>query len=195
MQTLTPYDEIQTLLLIVQGDQKAFTKLVDIYWSTVYNHALAYSKSTQVAQEITQDIFLKVWNKKENLREIENFKGYLFILGRNQIISTMRKKLQENVEADFINLPEKVWLPDHQICYKEMNQEILNAIEKLPPVRKKVFKMSRFEGLTYQEIAINLQISKNTVKDHIAIALIFLKTHLQTYRVFLPWIFLSLYIF
>lgn len=184
------YDEQELLLLIAEGDQKAFTQLVDLYWKKVYGHALAYVKSVPRAQEITQDIFLNVWNKRERLKEVRDFKNFLFILGRNQIISSMRKKLEELTDNDFLKVAQNVSLPDEQLQYKETQHIILEAIEQLPPARKIIFKMSRIEGLSYEEISIKMNISKNTVKGHIVLALNFVRTYITTHGDILPLLFI-----
>jgi RNA polymerase sigma-70 factor (ECF subfamily) len=176
------YDESKMLLEVALGNQKAFTLLVDTYWNQVYSHSLAYTKSSRQAQEITQDVFLKVWNKRENLKDVSNFKNYLFILGRNHIITAVRKKLDQLVEYDMLDASEDMLVPDQQLEHKETWNKILEGIEKLPPARKAVFKMSRLEGLSYEDIATKLNISKNTVKEHIILSLNFLRTYLHLHR-------------
>ena len=175
------HNEKELLHLVAEGNEKAFTQLVDLYWNKVYSHALAYVKSPPKAQEITQDIFLQVWKKRETLDEVSEFKNFLFILGRNQIVSALRKKLMETTSQDILDTPEDQFLPDRQLEYKQSYQRILEAIEHLPPVRKTIFNLSRFEGLTYEEIAARLNISKNTVKEHIVLALNFLRTYVHTH--------------
>ncbi len=172
------YNESELLIQIASGEQKAFTVLVDNYWNKVYSHALAYSKSVTRAQEITQDIFLKVWHKREALTEVRDFKSYLFILGKRHIISSMRKKLESLTGEDLLETREDIHIPDQQLEYKETWNRILEGIEKLPAVRKVIFKKSRLEGLTYEEIAESSHISKNTVKEHIVLALNFLRTYI-----------------
>lgn len=175
------YDEKALLLSVANSDQKAFTRLVDLYWNKVYGHALAYAKSSPRAQEITQDVFLQVWNKREALKEVRDFKNFLFILGRNQIVSALRKKLDDLSSHDPVETPEDVLLPDQQLEYKQAHNKIMEAIEKLPPTRKTVFKMSRLEGMTYEEIGQKLNISRNTVKEHIILALNFIRTYLHSH--------------
>ncbi len=172
------YNESELLGKVASGDQKAFTTLVDYYWNRVYSHALAYSKSVTRAQEITQDVFLKVWHKREALTEVRDFKSYLFILGKHHIISSMRKKLESLTGEDLLETSEDIYIPDRQLEYKETWNRIQEGIEKLPAVRKVIFKMSRLEGLSYDEIARSSNISKNTVKEHIVLALNFLRNYI-----------------
>ncbi|WP_423735825.1 RNA polymerase sigma factor [Chitinophaga caseinilytica] len=161
------------------GDQQAFAGLVDMYWNKVYSHALAYTKRQAQAQEITQDIFLHIWHKRDHLAEVASFKNFLFIVGKNQIISAMRRNLQVTVAPDGSELYEEVMQADHPLRYKEAYQQVLEVIEQLPPVRRKVFKLSRIDGLSYEEIAAQLNISRNTVKEHIVKSLNYLRQHLQ----------------
>lgn len=172
------YNESELLIKVASGEQHAFTVLVDQYWNKVYSHALAYSKSVTRAQEITQDVFLKVWLKREALTKVRDFKSYLFILGRHHIISSMRKKLESLTGDDLLETPEDIYIPDQQLECKETWNRILEGIEKLPAVRKVIFKKSRLEGLSYEEIARSNNISKNTVKEHIVLALNFLRTYI-----------------
>jgi RNA polymerase sigma-70 factor (family 1) len=177
-----PSDEdIKTWLnSISNGDQAAFTLLLRNFWVKVYTQALTYLKSSILAQEITQDVFIKIWSIRDKLPEIDDFSGYLFILSRNEIISTLRKK---NVQTSLpVEEFEEVLLrPERQLEYKEIHHKILQLIERLPPMRKRVFSMSRIEGKTYEEIGEELGISRNGVKDHIIKALIFLRNNIRFY--------------
>lgn len=174
--------EIKALLaLIIDGDQKAFTRIVDLYWNKVYSHSLAYVKSSQRAQEITQDIFLQIWIRRDRLDSVVNFDSYLFILGRNQIISAMRKKLEKPSYEIPLNVVGEILPPDLQFQTKETWEFLLKGIEELPPVRKIVFKMSRLEGLNYEKIGSVLNISNNTVKDHITLAIKQLRQYIRTH--------------
>ena len=142
------YNESELLIQVASGEQKAFTVLVDYYWNKVYSHALAYSKSVTRAQEITQDVFLKVWHKREALTEVRDFKSYLFILGKHHIISSMRKKLESLTGEDLLETREDIHIPDQQLEYKETWNRVLEGIEKLPAARRVIFKKSRLVGLT-----------------------------------------------
>ncbi|GAO43012.1 putative RNA polymerase ECF-type sigma factor [Flavihumibacter petaseus NBRC 106054] len=160
-----------------EGDQNAFTIILRHYWVKVYTQAITYLKSAELAQEVTQDVFMKIWAGRDRLPGIENFSGYLFIVARNELISALRKK-KDSTTGFTDNLEETLLRPDKQLQYKEFHQRILGLIDKLPPVRKKVFTMSRLEGKSYEEIALELDISRNGVKDHIVRALNFLRSNL-----------------
>ncbi|HVK49795.1 MAG TPA: RNA polymerase sigma-70 factor [Pseudobacter sp.] len=181
--------------LIAAGDTVAFHRLVDEYWKKVYGHAMSYMKSPRNAQELTQDVFVKLWQQRAQLTDIEHFKSYLFILSRNQIISAIRKKLRETTLDEDFDIPEDLSQPDRQLQYKEVVQWINKGIEALPPMRQQVFRMSRMQGMTHEEIAEQLGIARNTVKQHIVLALNSLREYLRQYTdiapVLLAFVFLD----
>ena len=171
---------MQWLSEISEDNQEAFARLLRQFWNKVYTQALTYLKSSAIAQEVTQDIFLKVWTNRKKLPLVNNFSGYLFIMTRNEIISLLRKKENQSMEPDE-KLEEKIWIPDQQLEYKHSYESILKGIDLLPPARKNIFKMSRVDGMTYDEIAAQLNISRDGVKDHIVKALLFLRNYMRTH--------------
>jgi RNA polymerase sigma-70 factor (ECF subfamily) len=175
----------QWLSQISENDQEAFSKLLRFFWNKVYTQALTYLKSSVIAQELTQDVFLKVWLNRGKLAEVSNFSGYLFIMARNEIISLLRKK-ENQLMAPEDTLEEQIWLPDQQLQYKQSYDSILKGIELLPPARKNVFKMSRLDGLSYDAIAAQMNISRNGVKDHIVKALLFLRDYIRLHSDIFP---------
>lgn len=179
-------DEIsQWLTRIIEDDEEAFAMLLRHFWNKVYTQALTYLKSTVNAQELTQDVFVKVWTNRDKLAEVYNFSGYLFTITRNEIYSLLRKKEPRVTEHNEI-LEEQSWIPDKQLQYKQSYASILKAIELLPPARRNIFKMSRVEGMTYEEIAGQMNISRNGVKDHIVKALLFLRNYIRFHSDTLP---------
>jgi RNA polymerase sigma-70 factor (family 1) len=166
------------LIRISENDEEAFSLLLLNFWNKVYTQALTYLKSSVTAQELTQDVFIRLWTNRNALAGIDNFAGYLFVMTKNEVLSQLRKKRNQPETPDE-TLPEEVWIPDQQLQYKQAYAIIINGIERLPPVRKQVFKMSRNEGLSYDEIATRLNISRNGVKDHIVKALLFLRNYIR----------------
>ena len=159
----------------------AFRMLVDRYWTRVYGHALTYAKSLPAAEEMTQDVFMDIWNSREKLPDIEHFPNYLFIVTRNRLLKVIRKRLEETAFLEDVHPAEDIWLPDHQAEYREVHTLLMQGISRLPPVRRQVFTMSRLEGKGYDQIGEALQISRNTVKEHIVKALNFLRHYMASH--------------
>lgn len=183
MQSISPYNEGQLLLQVAAGNETAFAALVDRFWKNVYLHALAYTRSPQRAEEVTQDVFLHVWHKRHVLREVEQFAAWLHVVARNSIINAMRKKLiqlahWEAAEQESPDLLETLLVPDRQMEYREAYQLLLKGIQLLPEKRREVFTMSRIEGRSNPEIAAILDIHPVTVSQYLAKSLVFLRTYL-----------------
>lgn len=85
-------NESAILLKVAAGDELVYTQLVEKNWQKVVRHALSFVKSYPIAEELTQDVFVQIWNKREKLAEVNNFDNYLFIVSKNLIISHIRKK-------------------------------------------------------------------------------------------------------
>jgi RNA polymerase sigma-70 factor (ECF subfamily) len=163
------------------GDEQAFTLLFKSYWQNVYVVALDFTKSETLAEEITQDVFLKIWQNRDNLSTIRKFDDYLFIVARNHIYNVLRKK---SIERPFIvhleeYFQETSYLSDQAVCFKETRDLIDAAVELLPPQQRLIFLLSRNEGFNHNEISEKLGISKGTIKSHINKALHSIRSFLQ----------------
>lgn len=174
-----PESEKELLCLTAAGDQRAFSRLVTLYSAKVYAHVLTYIKSASLSEEITQDIFLKLWESRTQLPGVNNFAGFIHVITRNRTISELRKKLDNFSEANAEEVEEDLLNPVLQLEYRQLSDTLLRGIELLPPRRKQVFRMSRFEGMSYDKIATELGISKGTVNEHIVEALLFLRSYLR----------------
>jgi len=165
--------------LIAEGDEKAFADLIRLYWKNIYAHALSWMRSAEEAEELTQDIFLKVWHSRGQLAGVENFENWLFIVSRNTIVSAVRKKLSRPSFLQQQEQEENSLRPDLLSENRQHYQVLLNGIGLLPEKRQQVFRMSRLEGLTHEQIAERLGIHKDTVAQYIVKAVAFLKSYLQ----------------
>ena len=171
----TDYPEQELLALVADGDTAAFSGLFDRYYNKVLSQALTYKNNFQEAEDHAQEIFLKVWDNKEKLRAVKSFKNYLFILTRNEMVDSLRKKAVWFMEERLPDLKEDLQLPGLQLEYKETYRLILKGMEELPQQQKLVFRMSRLDGMSNGEIAEKMGIAKTTVRWHIVLALNFLK--------------------
>ncbi len=173
-----PLFEKELLAKVAKGDERAFALLVNQYADTIYSHCLAYVKSVEKAEELAQDIFLKVWAVRNKLMEVDRFEDYLFVIARNTIYRSFRKKVQELV-AITSDEAETDLVPDLQTEYRDSYQLLLRGIEQLPEKRRQVFRMSRLEGMTHEQISQALGIHKVTVAQYIVKSLSFLKSYLE----------------
>lgn len=178
MRNYSLHNEPELLKQIAQGDERAFALLVEGYGASIYAHVLTYIKDATRSEEITQDIFLNVWNHRQELPSIQNFRGYLYVLTRNRTISAFREKIIRYEEAEKDQLQAGL-NPAGLMEYRQLSDTLQRGIGQLPARRKEVFIMSRFDGMTYEEIANHLNISKSAVNKHIIEALVFLRTFLR----------------
>lgn len=168
------------LARLANGDEEAYALLLRKYWNPVYSLALTYLKSPQQAQDIVQDVFLKLWDRRIQLAAIENPEAWLFTVARNRIIDSFRKKIALPLPEQYANIPESETLSPLRLYeQKQVRSSVEEAIELLPPTRKEIFLLSRNEGLTYDEIAGRLKLSHAAVKAHIAKSLHFIREYLS----------------
>ena len=173
--------EIKDLLRrIAENDEASFRILFDQYKDRFYAVALKMTGTTVVAEEMVQDIFLKVWQNRAILTDINNPDSYFFTILYRQIfrhykkIALDRKLLQLIAESSsFQNIT------DETILAQETERLIHEAVNKLPPQQGLVFKMSKLDGLTREQIAEQLQISPNTVRNHLADAVKFIRVYMN----------------
>ena len=175
-------NEHELLLQIAQNDGVAFKSVFDHYWDRIYSMALTYLKSPLYAEDAVQEVFVKLWNSRQQLTGVRKFDAYLFIIARNEIISTLRKKIVHAPFEDYLsdNLMENTLSPDQQLNLKEFQTLIDDAIDKLPQQQQRVYKMSRQEGMSQEQIARELDISISTIKGHMTKALQSIRTQLSS---------------
>jgi RNA polymerase sigma-70 factor (family 1) len=174
-------NEAHLLSLVAKGDQRAFSELFDAYYKQLGEYIFKLTESIEVTEEIVQDVFIKVWLKKETLKELDNFVYYLFILSKNQTLNHLRKKANDKVrQLEWLKQFEtETYTIDDNSIAEEYRALIDSAIAKLPPQQKKVYQLSRYERLKHEEIAKILNISPETVKKHMKLALRFIKNELS----------------
>ncbi len=177
----TSFNESSILLRVAAGNELAYTQLVEKHWQKVLQHSLSFVKSYQVAEELTQDVFIQIWDKREKLSDVNNFDNYLFIVSRNLIISCIRKKLTETDSLKDEKLQELFFKPDEQYEFQELFKIVNEGAALLQEPRRSVFLLSRMEGRDSDYISNELGIAKRTVRWHLLQALNFLRNYLQKY--------------
>lgn len=177
-------DEAMLLGRISSGDQSAFNEVFGRYRKLVYNYALYFIKSTEEAEEITLDVFMKIWLHK-NPVEIENLQYYLKTLTKNRTFSVLRhKKLECTLPAELDeNTAGTHNQTEESILLKDTSKIITQGISLLPPQQKKIYTLCRIEGLKYSQAAERLAISPLTVKSHMQQATRFLRKYMEINQV------------
>lgn len=179
-------EEKELILLLKQGNKEAFTTLYEQYWRKVYNFSRLYLLNQRSAEEIVQEVFIKVWEAREFMRENDNFKGLLFIITRNLIFNRHRKNLNEDYyKVTVLSAMEEPYDVEEEIEANNLREYIDALIEELPPKRREIFNLSRKEHKTYKEIALALHISEKTVENQISEALKYLKKNMTLLLFFL----------
>lgn len=162
-------DNIEQIL--GKGDTEAFTNFYTHFFKKLLIESEKYVKDIHVAEEIVQDVFLKIWEKSEDLIHIKSIKSYLYKAVINSSINFINR--QRNLEQHH----QKIVNEFTEEQAEELDEEnelialLFDEIEKLPPKCKEIFKLNRFGRLKYREIALKLDISERTVENHIANAL------------------------
>jgi RNA polymerase sigma-70 factor, ECF subfamily len=154
------------------GDAKSLKLLFDTFYASLCNYAFQFLNDYDMAEEVVQNLFVKIWEKRNTLEIETSVKNYLFRSVRNQCINLIQHEKVKQLHAQKIK--EALFAEDASESYyldDEMASRIESAIETLPEKRREIFRLSREEGLKYREIAEKLEISVKTVETQMGLAL------------------------
>jgi len=163
------YDEKELLLQLLQGSEQAFERVYKIYSARLYGNLLKLVKSESEAQEILQDVFLKVWDNRQNIDIEKSFRSWLFKIAENKVYDFFRKVARDKKKkAQLLTIASSEYAPVEELLLTDENAAILQkAIESLPPQRQQVFRLCKLDGKSYKEVSELLGISVSTISDHI----------------------------
>lgn len=171
------YQEKELLSLVAGGDEFAFRQLFDAYRQKIYGLGLHLTHSTSAAEEIVQEVFLRIWLSRSRLTEVNHFPAYLKTIARNVAIDHLKWMASEKLLRNELNTAGKqTEEPGLLREYERIHQE---AIETLSPARKRAYLLSRQAGLKNEEIATEMNISLHTVKDHLKLATKQVRTYVE----------------
>lgn len=179
--TSSVHKEQDLLQLASLGDQQAFTTLYDLYKNKLFAYALRLTESEMLAEDIVQDVFLKLWNNQQSLKSIDKLDSYLFRMCKNDIINHFKRASHETLILAELFHQKPVGYNDTQetVAFKEAEKILLEVLEKLTPQQKAIYHLSREDGKTHEEIARILQIAPNTVKNHMIKAMALIRSELR----------------
>ncbi|MGV8135697.1 MAG: RNA polymerase sigma factor [Mangrovibacterium sp.] len=181
MTSTRKYIDSLTVRNLKQGDSEAFDDLFKKYSQRLYNFSLRYLKSEEEAEEVVQEVFLYIWEKRGGLNPDQSFNSYIFTIAYNIIRKYFIKKSRKNAFKDeqlYIFLNEENNL-DQLIDYKFLLEKVESIINSLPARRKEIFIKRKYEGLAIKQIADELGISPNTVENQLASAQKQIRSELQ----------------
>lgn len=166
-------DEINLLQAIHAGEESALKSIYTNYYQKLCIYILNFTTDQNLVEDVVQDTFLKLWNKRENLRTDGSLNAYLYKVTYNNFIDNYRKTKRLDEEMDNIKLASLAELldEDHEEIFSQRLQKVKEAIEQLPSRCKEIFLMNKEQGMRYQQIADELGISVKTVENQIGKAL------------------------
>jgi len=166
-ETVVP-QEGELLLRLAKGDEAAFTALYRHYSGALYLNFVRMVKDEVIAEEIIQDLFSRIWQKRESLNIEKNFHAYLYRAGYNLVMDFYRKvKRDKALYNRFKQIATENYSHIEEVLNLKDSQAVLNkALDTLPTQQRKVFELCKIEGHSYKEVAEQLGISPNTVKEH-----------------------------
>ncbi len=161
-------------------EDDSFRTLFDTYRNRLFGYILALSHSRYMAEEITQEIFIKLWLCRDILHEVDNLDGYIFTIARHKLLNHLRKAAYDEKllhELRGFMVPENNNVEERSLV-TEYDKLLQDALTLLSPQRRLVYQLSRHQGLNHEEIARRLSLSRYTVKNHLVEALRFIRTYL-----------------
>jgi RNA polymerase sigma-70 factor (ECF subfamily) len=155
------------------GSQQAFDSIYRLYARQLYSFSLSYTKSAEDAEEIVQDVFVRLWSNRATIRQEETLRSMLFILAKNLLINAYRRKVNHPIYEEYVEYLEvhSDADADRPLLYQEFVVAFKKAIHQLPPTQQKVIALSKGEELSNKEVAARLELSEQTVKNQLSIGL------------------------
>lgn len=181
---------MNTIAALKQGNLLVFNEVYYSWHKRVYYFVLQKTRSSFIAEEVTQLTFIKFWNYRENLADDLRIELQLFRIARTTLIDFLRKETVYKEKV--IHVIDRYMLPVDdlwgKLAEKELQVRLANALKEMPPMRRKVFEMNRFKGMSSQQIAQELSLSSRTVETHIFQAIKQIKHYLGLMISLLAWL-------
>lgn len=189
------YEEAHLITLLAEDSEYAFQLMYDRYRNRIYQTAIRYLKSPVLAQEVVQDVFLKLWIERRNIKTNQPLEAWLYTVAKNNLINQLKKIANEWKALSNLKLimPQFVNSTSNKIEEAQYNELLQKAVSTLPQQQHTVFCLARHEHLTYIQIGEKMGISPLTVKKHMQRALLHIKNHFSGFEgLFFMFILLNL---
>ena len=183
---------METKLLVIglkNSNSKAFGRLFDLYYPKIKSFLFSIHLAHTV-EDVIQETFITVWNKRETIDVEKSFDAYLFTIAKNYALKALKKQLKEEIATSDIVIQDSSARVDQLIDLPYVEQKIKSSLAKLPPQPKAVFELKRYKGMTTKEVALELGIAPKTVDNYMNKALNALKKEMEFF-VWLALLFFS----
>lgn len=180
MSFITQHTDHDLFRLIAQGDQAAFSELFRRYDRRIYPFVLKMIRTPAQAEEITHEIFIKIWKNRDKLSVIDQPEAYILTIAARHTLDQIKKRLNENRMLQGLSATKEQFHNDTEenMLLRDRAALVQQAVRQLPPQQRSVYELSRQEGMNYEQIAQQLQISPNTVRNHLVKALRFIRDYM-----------------
>ena len=198
MEDYASLTEKELFARIAAGDGHAYAMVFRQYFEPLRTNAFKLLKSTFWAEEIVQDVFLYLWDQRKKLADVESPASYLYRVTANRCINRMRREALETKMQYLVKISlhgTGASQPENTYDLHKVETLIAEAVARLPTQQRRIFLLQQEEGLSYQEIADRLQISKNTVRNHMVRTLRSIRQYLQSQGDFLLLLFSAWFLF
>lgn len=179
------FDEVQAVNDLRRGSYRAFRLIYEAYSGRLYSFALKYLKNREAARDIVQDTFMRLWINRSQLNCFGDLGGFIFAIAKHKIIDTFRRQLRAPTFKEYMEYcyehPGEL-SPEDIMMYDEFSQLLEKSKGLLTDRQRQIFELSRDRGLKSAEIAQELGLSEQTVKNTLAAALKTLRRELMKYR-------------
>lgn len=183
MPLILPENEKLLIQQVAAGHEEAFAQLFHAYRDKLSAFICRMTGSKEIAEDIVQDVFLKIWIQREKLTDIENFNAFLFRMSQNHAINHLRRMARETLVLMQTKPQVDTLSPgaDEQVIFNNIRKSLNEIVANLPPQQKAVYQLSKEQHLKQEEIAQQLHISVSTVKNHMTQALRTIREKLGKY--------------
>lgn len=148
------------------GKEDAFEKLYNHYVHELKGFVIKFVKSSTLAEDLTQEVFIKIWENRDQLAKVKSFRAYLTVIARNHVLNFLKSAPRNDLVLKEIVGSYIVPQAENEIISKEYKQWLQKVLDSMSPQMRSVFKLCREQNKSYDEVADLLQISRNTVKKH-----------------------------
>ncbi|MEG1649679.1 MAG: RNA polymerase sigma-70 factor [Rikenellaceae bacterium] len=180
--------ESELIKLLIDGSEIAFEKIYQIYSVRLYNYCLSYTKSRETAEEVVQDVFVKLWVNRTNIVNNSSIGAFLFVIAKHQLINIYRHTVNSPIYEEYVGYcnREDVSVSDtsNKIEYDDFCRILQKNVTKLSKTQRKIFECCKIKQMSAKEAAAELGMSEQTIKNQLSIAIKFLRKQIQNIPIY-----------